>query len=253
MGIEQSRATWEDLGARDPLFTVLTIKRFKNNRWDPHDFFETGRREIDAVFAYLRDQGLEVARERALDFGCGVGRLTLALAHRFEQVVGIDIAESMLTAARRYNCFGDRCQYVLNTTNDLSQFEEDSFDFVYSNITLQHIPPAYSVNYVAEFFRVLRPGGLVVFQLPAGRSGGDGSLYGQWRIFRQRYLGPVRIWFKQLRGLSVVRTYGVPRETVEQVVQGCSGRLLDVARDGSTGNGWQGYRYCATKPTRRAA
>jgi hypothetical protein len=42
-----------------------------------------------------------------------------------------------------------------------------SFDFIYSDIALQHIPPDQSRAYIAEFLRVLRPGGLAVFQLTA--------------------------------------------------------------------------------------
>jgi SAM-dependent methyltransferase len=45
-------------------------------------------------------------------------------------------------------------------------FHDDFFDFIYTNIVLQHMRPEYSKAYLKEFLRVLSPGGLLVFQLP---------------------------------------------------------------------------------------
>jgi ubiquinone/menaquinone biosynthesis C-methylase UbiE len=57
------------------------------------------------------------------------------------------------------------CRFVVNAAPDLEQFESGSFDFVYSSLVLQHMPSAEIVEkYVGEFLRVLRPGGLAVFQ-----------------------------------------------------------------------------------------
>src|SRR4051812_46865197 len=88
---------------------------------------------------------------RALDFGCGVGRLTQALARHFTHVTGIDISEQMLDLARQYNRHGERVEYALNTRPDLSQWPDHTFDFVYSIITLQHMEPVYARRYIAEF------------------------------------------------------------------------------------------------------
>ena len=49
-------------------------------------------------------------------------------------------------------------------------FPNDSFDFIYSNITLQHINPLYSKRYISEFIRILRPRGILIFQLPCRKN-----------------------------------------------------------------------------------
>jgi SAM-dependent methyltransferase len=108
----------------------------------------------------------DIRRGAALDFGCGVGRLTQALCRHFERAVGVDIAPSMIRLANQFNRFGDRCRYCLNEANDLRLFADDSFDFIYSNLVLQHMQPDYSKNYIKEFVRVLAPGGIAFFQLP---------------------------------------------------------------------------------------
>ena len=247
MTLEDVRQTFETLGRQDPLWTVITNRRFKRNRWDPGAFFETGREEIRGVMDYLDRLGLKPRRQRALDFGCGVGRLSQTLADSFQHVVGVDIAESMLEAARRYNRHGDRCQYVCNTSNDLKRFADASFDFIYTNITLQHIPPEHSAGYISEFFRLLRADGVVIFQVPCGQSPPDGTWGDRWRRFRWRYLGPLRTRWKKLRGVPVIEMHPVARSRIEQLVGSGNGELVDVVEDTAAGRRYQSLRYCARK------
>jgi ubiquinone/menaquinone biosynthesis C-methylase UbiE len=96
-------------------------------------------------------------RARALDFGCGVGRLTRALAAHFERVIGIDVAASMIRQARQLNADVRGCEFVLNERADLSIVESGSVDFVYSSIVLEHIERPYVERYLGEFVRVLSP------------------------------------------------------------------------------------------------
>lgn len=167
MSLKELQGNWNLFGKQDPLWAIATWPDKKGNRWKLDEFFALGQKEVDEVLEDIRKLGLVFSRGRALDFGCGVGRLTQALAKHFTQVVGVDIAHSMIDLARRYNRHGSDCRYVLNEVADLRQFPEDDFDFVYSNIVLQHMEPDYSKAYIREFVRVLRPQGVVVFQLPS--------------------------------------------------------------------------------------
>ena len=175
MSLTTVKQTYEKLGRSDPLYAVLSNKKLQHNRWDPQKFFETGVKEVHEVLRYLRDVGRKLPFS-ALDFGCGVGRLSQALAEHFQSVVGVDIAESMVQRAREFNRFGNRVVYLANATDELRMLDDDSFDFVYSNITLQHIPPEHGKNYLREFLRVLCPGGVALFQVPSGRAYQAGSL-----------------------------------------------------------------------------
>jgi SAM-dependent methyltransferase len=145
----------------------LTDPTKRGGKWDIDEFFATGRAEIDSVLDYVRSLPVELKRTRALDFGCGVGRLTQALCRHFVECHGVDIAPSMIGLAAKYNRFGAKCLYHLNDAPNLALFADDTFDFVYSNIALQHIRPEYSVGYIAEFMRLLVPGGVSIFQLPS--------------------------------------------------------------------------------------
>ena len=159
---------WEAFGRRDPLFGVLSDPAKAHGRWDVDEFFESGRAHVAKLFRILAEHDVTFVAGRALDFGCGVGRLTRPISDRFEQTVGVDVAPSMIRLARRYSATLSRCEFVLNTHPDLRGFETGSFDFVHSCLVLQHIPPDVSLRYIAEFLRIARPGGVIAFQVPAG-------------------------------------------------------------------------------------
>ncbi|MBD1905968.1 class I SAM-dependent methyltransferase [Funiculus sociatus GB2-A5] len=167
MELEELKRNWNEFGRRDPLWAILTNPTKKGNKWEPDEFFKTGEEEIESVINYINSLGIAYSRKKALDFGCGVGRLTQALFHYFDEACGIDIAPSMIELARKYNRYGDKCQYYVNESDDLRLFKDNSFNFIYSKIVLQHIRPEYSKNYIKEFLRILTPGGLMVFQIPS--------------------------------------------------------------------------------------
>lgn len=166
MQLERLAQSWDQLGQSDPLWAILSDPAKKGNRWSMEEFFATGEAVVDQALRHLDALKIEVKLERALDFGCGVGRLTQALARHFNEIDGVDIAPSMVDRAREYNHFGDRCRYHVNTHDDLRMFDDGSFDFALTDIVLQHMPPELMLSYVAEFIRVLRPGGVGLFDIP---------------------------------------------------------------------------------------
>ena len=100
--IRRLKQTWDELGRKDPLWAILSVPDKKGNKWRLDEFFETGRREIQDVLSYLRGRNLTSTGRRVLDFGCGVGRLSQALAEHFDEVHGVDLSDSMIAIARRH-------------------------------------------------------------------------------------------------------------------------------------------------------
>jgi SAM-dependent methyltransferase len=168
-GIRDIRGHWERQARIDPLWAILSDPAKKGRKWRPAEFFETGRREISVLMFNLRRLGIPVARDAALDFGCGVGRLSQALALHFDRVAGVDISETMIRLAETANRFPGKVRYVRSENEDLPLFGDAEFDFIYTNIVLQHLPPALIRGFWGGFRRVLKPGGLLVFQLPSHR------------------------------------------------------------------------------------
>jgi SAM-dependent methyltransferase len=243
MGIEHVRRVYEELGRDDPMYAVLTDRSRRGNRWDPESFFRTGREEVAEVMAWLEALGVRPVPGRAFDFGSGVGRLTQALAQHFERVVGVDISYTMVEAARRYDHSDGRATFLVNTEPDLGLLESGSFDFVYSSITLQHVPPELAEGYVREFFRILRPGGVAVFQMRNGPRIEPGTLRAWWYRLRREHVR--RLW-QRLRGRPAYEMHHVARSRVEELIVESGGRLLDVA-DLSRGRPGRSLRYCAVR------
>lgn len=160
---------WDNHAAKDPLWAVLSFPEKQGGRWTPHEFMKNGEREIALLFHRFAELQLAAPRGRALDFGCGVGRLTQALARRMDRVTGVDISPVMIDLARRLNRYQDRVEYLCTADTGLAPLPSASFQCIYSNIVLQHVPPDVAVDYLHEFFRLLGPGGLLVFQLPSHR------------------------------------------------------------------------------------
>jgi len=239
---------WTELGSDDPMWAALTLPG-KSNRgsnrgertgWTEAEFLATGRREIDAVLARLDALGVTPRRGTALDFGCGPGRLTAALAAAgFSRAVGLDISPSMLDTARRLVASAsispaerDRCEFRHNDGPTLAGVADDSVDLVYTCRVLQHMPPALAVGYLREFLRVTAPGGLVVFQLPAEPAPGlVGAL--------MRRL-PTVLLNRLRHGMQM---HGTPPTEVTAVVAAAGGRTVAIEADTSAGPRWRSYLY----------
>jgi SAM-dependent methyltransferase len=158
------RNVWERLGTDDPYWAVLTEDGFHNGNAQA-EFFQKGRQEVRHVLDVLDRHGRPYG-DVAVDFGCGVGRLTYGLGEHFGSVTGVDVAESMLEEARANNPAPERIRFVHNAATTLP-FEDNSVDLVLSLITMQHMPPSLSIRYLLDMVRVTRPGGHLVFQLPS--------------------------------------------------------------------------------------
>jgi SAM-dependent methyltransferase len=173
MYLAELQRRWDEVGRLNPFSAILA----GDKNWELDQFFLSGDMEIARVIRDVESLGLRIRPQRALDFGCGVGRLTQALCTRFFRCDGVDIAPSMIAEAQKINRFGERCHYHVNAEDNLALFAENSFDFVYSNIVLQHIEPPHSTNYIRDFLRILAPGGIAVIQLPSERAPlGEGDL-----------------------------------------------------------------------------
>lgn len=102
----------------------------------------------------------DVAGLDVLDAACGTGRYALRLAEAGARVSGIDTTEEMLAHARRKAAEGGLALDLRHADLDALPFEDGSFDLVLSALALCHIPDLGPA--MAEFARVLRPGGRVV-------------------------------------------------------------------------------------------
>ena len=165
--LKELQRNWEGLAQADPLWAICTDPSKRNRQWTQEEFFATGLKEIEIVLDYASRVGLCIDKmSPALDFGCGVGRLTRAMAEYFPECCGVDISPTMISVAQDLNREHQRCYFQLNEDIRLQRLQSNYFGFVYTSLVLQHIAAPSSHQYIAELVRVLKPGGVLVFQAP---------------------------------------------------------------------------------------
>ncbi len=243
MRLWQVRRHWDLFARKDPLWAVLVAPGKEGNRWALDEFFATGQNEVDAAMATIRTHLPGAGRRRALDFGCGVGRLTQALAHHFDHVTGVDISTDMLAHARRHNRHGNRVDFQHNPANHLGRFDDGAFDLVFSLITLQHVAPEYSRRYLAEFMRICAPGGAVYFQITARTA----------RPARRSWYPPTvakKIW-RRINGFLLLQPtmemHSLPRAEVESVIRAAGGEIVSVDSSHGAGTAFESCVYLARR------
>lgn len=163
---------WEMFGQIDPYFGVLTQPKYKTTNLTQgtrEEFFRSGEEYISQLFETIgRRISQDFAAKRVLDFGCGVGRLTIPLSERAAEVVGIDVSDSMLMEASQ-NCRQhsiDNVRFV-KSDSELSQLV-GKFDLIHSFIVFQHIPPKRGLHLVQRLLDHLEEGGIGVLHFTYG-------------------------------------------------------------------------------------
>ncbi len=191
--------------------------------------------------------GYPKGTECVLDFGCGVGRCTRALAKNFKQCYGVDVSENMIAKANELNGSISNCTFTVNYEADLRIFSDDYFDMIYSTDVLQHIPSTLLIrNYISEFLRILKAGGILVFQLPHSipllyRARVGSRIYNMLRTlgfnkqFIYQTLGKL--------GLTPYRMNFIPENEVVAFLIGIGGKVIEVKNDSSAGPSAQTRTY----------
>jgi SAM-dependent methyltransferase len=241
---DRYRKQWEALGTDDPYWAVLTDPRKKNSRWNKAEFFQTGIDEIDSLLEKASLLGIQIRFELALDYGCGVGRLSRALSTSFQRVLGVDISDAMLSEARSANAGFDNIQFLRNNGDSLAGITGGTVDFIYSNIVLQHSPRKNQRLLIREFCRVLRPGGTLIFQTPSHHNLGtvNGFLH---LLLGNRILNIARrIRYGKTR---VMEMHTIRKDEILKLLGEEGMSILDAERYDFSGTTFISYRYFAIK------
>ena len=156
---ERMRSDWNERAREDPHYYVA----FGGRDQDEEGFLATAADVLRLIEAELRRFPKDARRSacRALEIGCGPGRLIKSLAKHFGEIHGVDVSDEMIRLARER--LRDIPHAHVHATNgaSLSQFADESFDFVYSYAVFQHIPSREVIlEYMRETLRVLKPGGI---------------------------------------------------------------------------------------------
>lgn len=242
---DKQRSAWEDWGRVDPFWAVLTDGE-RHGGWDIDRFFTTGLEAAGWALAHAEELGRPANRRLALDFGCGVGRVTRALAPHFERTVGLDIAATMVDEARRLDAQrgASGAEFAVYEGDDLADWA-GSVDFLISLLVLQHVPSRDVIaGLLRAFVRALSPGGIATVHLPSALPAGSQG----YRRLRMRAGDRLRA-----AGLSARFLYrrgwqpemlmnAIPYDETVAILEDAGGEVLD-ATESSVGDGVVNHIY----------
>lgn len=231
--LEETARTWSRFGDETPHWSVLTNDCYTPDNIDANidAFYQTGVHGIDQVLNTLKRAGLKSdGFEKAMDFGAGVGRLSMPLAARAEHVTSVDISSGHLKLAQeRADATGvTNVQFVhLRDLRDLDGFS--GYDFIISLIVLQHNPPPIMAYAFSRLLRALKPGGVAVIQMPT--------------LLAERF--SVKEYLSQKTG--EMEMHALPQPAIFEIIEREGCRPIEVAEDGSIGHIGLSHRFTILK------
>jgi SAM-dependent methyltransferase len=173
--IKRMREDWNNRAREDARFYIACGHR---NEGD-----EAFQKHAEDVVAFIRRDlswlppGQPESSLRFLEIGCGIGRLMSHLGHDCGEIHGVDISDEMIQQGRAWLSWMPHAHLHHAPHSDLRDFEDGSFDFIYSYAVFQHIPaPELIWRYLSDAARVLRTGGVLTAQvntLPVERESYD--------------------------------------------------------------------------------
>jgi len=162
---EQMRSFWDRKAEENPLWYVQSELEYSAP--DEDVFWSSGEEEVQRALAAAGVTGGGVA----VDIGCGVGRLSRALATRYENVLSFDVSPKMVELASTNLAASGNVMVKAATGDGTLEVPDRTADLVLSLQVFQHIPVrAATLKYIAEAGRVLKSQGFFVFQLRSLRT-----------------------------------------------------------------------------------
>jgi SAM-dependent methyltransferase len=160
MSLDTSRAFWNAKAAENPYWYVSSYGPYDER--DLAEFWAAGPRiwhDLRHAIGYV-----PLREDVVVEIGCGVGRLTRAIAADVGRVQAFDISEGMLEVARRSG--PPNATFQRGDGDSLAGVANGSADLAIAYCVFQHLPSlAVLARYLAEMKRVVKPGGMIAFTL----------------------------------------------------------------------------------------
>ncbi|MBP0494556.1 class I SAM-dependent methyltransferase [Pararoseomonas indoligenes] len=167
--VEKTGEYWSAIGTEAPHWSVLTSDMYRPERIEDTKayFYASGKNDLNIIRGCLRRARVQPeAMVTAVEYGCGVGRVTGHLAVKFPKVVACDISRPHLDIAAAHLAETGASNVQLEHLGPDRLHPELRCDFWFSRIVLQHNPPPVMAAILRRAFAALNPGGVAVFQVP---------------------------------------------------------------------------------------
>jgi SAM-dependent methyltransferase len=224
--IRRVTQTWRHLGTNEPYWSVVTREQFRAATIGAHEdaFYDSGQKDLLRLKRAAQRCRITLARYKdCFELGCGVGRLTVWLAHLFSgRVIAADLSAPHLDLAKQaLQRFGRQNVEVVQL-REFSDFEIlPDYDVFISLIVLQHNPPPVIALLLKTVLRKLRPGGVAYFQVPT---------------FFHSYGFTVEEYLSNPTAAGQMEMHVFPQQALFEIIEQSDCRLLEIREDDLSGN-----------------
>ncbi len=174
------RIKWQILAKLNPNYYVFSDKDVSSNE---QKYQQSGQNDVRRYILEdnnLKDFLKDSKSKTCLEFGCGNGRMTQFLAEIFKQVYAIDISQEMINSAKKRLSHLSNISYLIEDGQKID-LDDNSMDFIFSYIVLQHLPIKNMVKEtLKEFHRIIKGDGLVKIQVRGVPAYGGIFRYFKW-------------------------------------------------------------------------
>ena len=180
---------------------------------DLNHFLSSGHAHADYIRASLAEVGRPLDEMDAiLDFGCGCGRITRWFSDvSGPQIDGCDYNRKLVKWCDANLSFMHARKTELRPP---LPYPDDSFDFLYAFSVFTHLSVELAGRWMAEFRRVVKPGGLIWFTVRGEKRTRKDLDPNEQRRFDS---GEIIDWFPEMEGMNACCTFW-PKAAVERML-----------------------------------
>jgi 2-polyprenyl-3-methyl-5-hydroxy-6-metoxy-1,4-benzoquinol methylase len=217
------KEAWTKLGLIDPYWAVASSDEFHNIYDDSHidKFYASGSYDLELIKKTLNRNNILLTEDSTVvEYGCGLGRVTIHLAKEFKNIVAVDIADSMLSAAKTYMLERNILNIDFRLLKSVECIESlPKCDFFFSFIVLQHSPPPIISLAIRTAIERLNPKGVALFQVP--------TYIPNYNFIAKKYiLGEESDLFKPAH--NQYELHAIRQSDLFKIIQDAGGILLEI-------------------------
>lgn len=157
---------WKSINKFSAIESITLSKNYNSSEFQLY-----GNRLALKITEMLAEFGnFEFKDSSIVEIGCGIGRFIVPLSKEFKFVYGIDISEDIILECKKYCDQFEIKNYNVfkNDGRKLEMFESASEEYCFSSGVFQHIVDfSCIVDYIKEAIRILKVGGIFLFQFQA--------------------------------------------------------------------------------------
>lgn len=196
------RGRWRDAratGTEDDDLPPPRLRSLVAGTPDGAWFLASGRSSAAALSAAARRRGadLDDPSVELLDFGCGCGRTS---RHWKRPIHGTDVHPELVAWCQRHL----PGVYAVNDPEPPTLYPAFAFDVVYAVSVFTHLTVERQRRWLAEFARIIRPGGLLLLTTHGDRLAADALSSSELRDYRA---GRVVVCYSQQEGTNLCAAY----------------------------------------------